>query len=75
MNKKDLDKFLFDNNLTSGDLARILFNSSEMTDRVIISRWLNGVVKIPRWLPNRLKALTHKGNKSELELYFIEKDK
>ena len=60
MNKKDLDKFLFDNNLTSGDLARILFNSSEMTDRVIISRWLNGVVKIPRWLPKRLKSINHK---------------
>jgi hypothetical protein len=75
MNTKDLDKFLSDNNLTSGDLARILFNSSEMTDRVIISRWLNGVVKIPRWLPNRLKSINHKGNKSELELYLIEQNK
>jgi len=69
MTSKQLKKFLSDHNLINADLCRILFDSSTMTDRVIVSRWLNGVIKVPRWLPKRLEALILNEKNSELVIY------
>lgn len=69
MTSKQLKKFLSDNNLISADLCRILFDSSTMTDRVIVSRWINGTIKVPRWIPKRLEALILNEKNSELVIY------
>jgi len=54
MTSKQLQAFLKKNKMTQGDLCKLLFNSASTNDRNIISRWVNGPTKPPRYLKNFL---------------------
>jgi hypothetical protein len=55
MTSKQLQAFLKKHRLTQGDLCRIYFGRSEINDRNVISRWVNGPTKPPRNLAQHLK--------------------
>ena len=69
MTSFQLKKFLKKNNMTQGDLCRLIFNSSTMSDRVLVSRWCNGVSKVPRWLPNFINIYEKFTKKNQFELF------
>ena len=69
MTSRELKKFLTKNKMTQGDLCRMIYKSSTMNDRNVVSRWCNGVTKVPRWLPNFLNMYEKLTKKNQIELF------
>ena len=55
MTAAELKKFLKSHNMSQGDLCRLIYNSSDQSDRTIVSRWINKTTTVPRWLPQLLE--------------------
>ena len=55
--------------MSQGDLCRLIYKSSTINDRNIVSRWCNGVSKVPRWLPNFLKIYERLTKKNQIDLF------
>ena len=66
MNNKQLQKTMNEVGLTQSDLARLIYDTNEITisHRVMISRYLTGKHKVPNWLVALLK-IYRKLNKYE----------
>ena len=69
MKSTDLKNFLSKNKMSQGDLCRLIYESSTINDRNIVSRWCNGVSKVPRWLPNFLKIYERLTKKNQIDLF------
>ena len=55
MTAEQLKKFLKSHNMSQGDLCRLIYNSSDQSDRTIVSRCINKSTTVPRWLPQLLE--------------------
>ena len=55
MTPKQLSAFLKKHELTQGDLCKFLYDQANGNDRNIISRWISGPTKPPRWLDKYLQ--------------------
>ena len=50
MQSNELKTFLNKNKMSQGDLCKLLWDTATTNDRNIISRWVNGSTKPPRYL-------------------------
>ena len=54
MTSRQLKIYLKKNNMSQGDLCRLIYSQDTANERNIVSRWINGPTNPPRFLKNFL---------------------